>query len=62
MQVAAFLILMTFAVQATEQRLGPFTIAGQTFTVTASNQRLEIRDEANTVGKTTAAWVNTGNR
>jgi hypothetical protein len=49
MRVAGFLIAMTLAVQAPEQRLGPFTIAGQTFTVTASNQRLEIRDGANTV-------------
>jgi hypothetical protein len=69
MGVATFLIAMAFAMQSpavqdVEQRLGPFTFAGQTFTVVLDNKRLtnpadvrfsqtlalvEIRDQANTV-------------
>jgi len=50
MQLAAFLVAMTFAVQTADQRVGSFTIAGQTFTVGLRNQtQLEIRDQTNQV-------------
>jgi hypothetical protein len=50
MRLAAFLVAMTFAVQTPEQRLGSFTIAGQTYTVIVRNQtQLEIRDQSSAV-------------
>src|SRR5262245_23034857 len=50
MELAMFLVAMTLAVQTPEQRLGTFTVAGQTFTATVQNQtQLEIRDASNAV-------------
>jgi hypothetical protein len=44
MQLAALLVAIT-----PNETLRSFTLAGQTFTVIARNQQLEIRDQANTV-------------
>jgi hypothetical protein len=50
MVLATFLVVMTLALQTPEQRLGTFTIAGQTFTAILQNQtQLEIRDASNAV-------------
>src|SRR5262245_2179669 len=50
MVLATFLVAMTLAVQTPEQRLGTFTIAGQTFTAIVQNQtQLEIRDASSAV-------------
>jgi hypothetical protein len=55
---AAALLQQTPALQDTERRLGPFTIAGQPFTVVVYNKRLgtsetmvalEIRDQADDI-------------